>query len=92
MNIITRFIEKLLYYNKKTIISIQGKPDSTIVAHNLTTIEQMILATATLSVLINENSKRNNLSYKDKVELVTNIIKILCKSVGVDININSKED
>lgn len=86
MNIITRFIEKLLYYNKKTIISIQGKPTSTIVAHNLTTIEQMILATATLSVLINENSKRNNLSYKDKVGLVTNVIEMICETTGVDRN------
>ncbi len=86
MNIITRFIEKLLYYNKKTIISIQGKPNSTIVAHNLTTIEQMILATATLSVLINENSKRNNLSYKDKVELVTNVIEMICETTAVDRN------
>lgn len=86
MNIITRFIEKLLYYNKKTIISIQGKPNSTIVAHNLTTIEQMILATATLSVLINENSKHNNLSYKDKVELVTNVIEMICETTAVDRN------
>lgn len=86
MNIITRFIEKLLYYNKKTIISIQGKPDSTIVAYNLTTIEQMILVTATLSVLINENSKRNNLSYKDKVELVTNVIEMICEATKVDRN------
>ena len=86
MNIITRFIEKLLYYNKKTIISIQGKPTSTIVAHNLTTIEQMILATATLSVLINENSKRNNLSYKDKVGLVTNVIEMICETTAVDRN------
>lgn len=86
MNIITRFIEKLLYYNKKTIISIQGKPTSTIVAHNMTTLESMILATATLSVLINENSKRNNLSYKDKVELVTNVIEMICETTGVDRN------
>lgn len=92
MNIITRFIEKLLYYNKKTIISIQGKPTSTIVAHNLTTIEQMILATATLSVLVNENSKRNNLSYKDKVELVTNVIEMICETTGIDINITIQED
>ena len=86
MNIITRFIEKLLYYNKKTIISIQGKPTSTIVAHNMTTLESMILATATLSVLINENSKRNNLSYKDKVELVTNVIEMICETTAVDRN------
>ena len=86
MRIITRFIEILLYYNKKTIISIQGKPVSTIVAYNLTIIEQMILVTATLSVLINENSKRNNLSYKDKVELVTNVIEMICKSTKVDRN------
>lgn len=92
MNIITRFIEKLLYYNKKTIISIQGKPTSTIVAHNLTTIDQMILATATLSVLVNENSKRNKLSYKDKAELVTNVIEMICETTGVDININFQED
>lgn len=78
MNIITRFIEKLLYYNKKTIISIQGKPTSTIVAHNLTT--------ATLSVLVNENSKRNNLSYKDKAELVTNVIEMICETTAVDRN------
>lgn len=86
MNIITRFIEKLLYYNKKTIISIQGKPNSTIVAYNLTTVEQINLVTATLSVLINENSKRNNLSYKDKVELVTNVIEIICAATAVDRN------
>lgn len=86
MNIITRFIEKLLYYNKKTIISIQDEPKSIIVAHNLTTIEQMILATATLSVLINENSKRNNLSYKDKAELVTNVIEMICETTAVDRN------
>lgn len=92
MNIITRFIEKLLYYNKKTIISIQGKPSSTIVAYNLTTIEQMILATATLSVLVNENSKRNKLGYKDKAELVTNVIEMICETTGVDINIIIKED
>ncbi|HNU60750.1 MAG TPA: hypothetical protein PKL04_00970 [Methanofastidiosum sp.] len=92
MNIITRFIEKLLYYNKKTIISIQGKPNSTIVAYNLTTIEQMILATATLSVLINENSKRNNLSYKDKAELVTNVIEMICETTGVEIKITIQED
>ena len=92
MNIITRFIEKLLYYNKKAIISIQGKPNSIIVVHNLTTIEQMILATATLSVLVNENGKRNNLSYKDKAELVANVIEVICETTGVDININFQED
>lgn len=86
MNIIIRFIEKLLYYNKKTIISIQGEPNSTIVAYNLSVAEQMILATATLSVLINENSKRNNLSYKDKAELVTNVIEMICKTTAVDRN------
>ena len=86
MRIITRFIEILLYYNKKTIISIQGKPNSTIVAYNLTTVEQINLVTATLSVLINENSKRNNLSYKDKVELVTNVIEIICAATAVDRN------
>ena len=92
MNIITRFIEKLLYYNKKTIISIKGEPNSIIVAHNLTTIEQMILATATLSVLVNENSKSNNLSYKDKADLVSNVIEMICETTGVDININFQED
>ena len=71
---------------KKTIISIQGKPNSTIVAYNLTTVEQINLVTATLSVLINENSKRNNLSYKDKVELVTNVIEIICAATAVDRN------
>lgn len=92
MNIITRFIEKLLYYNKKTIISIQGEPNSVIVAHNLTTLEQIILATVTLIVLLKENTKRNNLSYKDKAELVTNVIEMICETTGVDVNITIQED
>lgn len=92
MNIITKFIEKLLYYNKKTIISTEDTPNSRIVAYNLSVAEQMVLATATLSVLLKENTKRNNLSYKQKEDIVTNIVKILCGNVGVDININIKED
>lgn len=90
MNVITRFIEKLLYYNKKTIISIQDNPDSRIIAYNLHAHEQIILATATLSVMIKENSRRNNLSYKAKAELVTNIMETICKATGVSITI--KED
>lgn len=92
MNIITKFIEKLLYYSKKTIISTEDTPNSTIVAYNLSVADQMVLATATLSVLLKENTKRNNLSYKQKEDLVIHIVKILCGNVGVDININSKED
>lgn len=89
---IRKFIEKLLYYDKKTIISTEDTPNSTIVAYNLSVAEQMILATATLSVLIKENTKHNNLSYKQKENLVIHIVKILCGNVGVDININIKED
>lgn len=52
----------------------------------------MILATATLSVLINENSKRNNLGYKGKAELVTNVIEMICETTAIDINITIQED
>lgn len=81
----------MLYYNKKAIITIQSEPNSRIVSYNLPVYEQIILATATLCVLLEDNCKRNNLSYKAKDELVTYIVKALCEKVGVDININ-KED
>lgn len=92
MNVITRFIEKLLYYNKKAIISIEDTPNSRIVAYNLSIAEQIVLATAILAVLLKENTKRNNLNYKQKEDLVTHIVKILCENIGVDININIKEN
>jgi predicted RNA-binding protein Jag len=89
MDIITRFIEKLIYRNKKAVINVQNGDKSRIVAFNLTPSEQMIVATITLGLIMDEHNKRNNASYKDKAEVVEEIINRLCEIVGVDIKIDT---
>lgn len=94
MDIITRFIEKLLYGNKKAIINVQNNDKSRVVAFNLTPSEQIVVATITVGLIMDEHNKRNNASYKDKSEVVEEIINKLCEIVGVDIRIDTsfKED
>ncbi len=91
MNYITRFIERLLYGNKKAIINVQNGDKSRIVAFNLTPSEQMVIATLTLGLIMDEHNKRNNASYKDKTEVVEEIINRLCEIVGVDIKIDTSD-
>jgi hypothetical protein len=89
MNYITRFIEKLLYRNKKVIINVEDGGNSRIVVFNLPPSEQVALATLTLVLIMDEHNKRNNASYNDKVEVVEEIIKALCKKAKVDIKIDT---
>lgn len=91
MNIITRIIERLLYGNKKAVINVQNGDKSRVVAFNLTPSEQMVVATITLGLIMDEHNKRNNASYKDKAEVVEEIINRLCEIVGVDINIDTSD-
>jgi len=91
MDIITRFIERLLYGNKKAIINVEDGNKSRIVAFNMTPTEQIALATLTLGLIMDEHNKRNNASYKDKAEVVEEIINRLCEIVGVDIKINTSD-
>lgn len=90
MDIITRFIEKLLYGNKKALINVQNGDKSRVVAFNLTPSEQIVVATLTLGLIMDEHNKRNNASYKDKAEVVEEIINNLCEIVGVDISIDTR--
>lgn len=91
MDIITRFIEKLIYRNKKAIINVEDGNKSRIVAFNLTPSEQMVIATLTLGLIMDEHNKRSNASYKDKAEVIEEIINNLCEIVGVDIRIDTSE-
>lgn len=85
MDIITRFIEKLLYRNKKAIINVQNGDKSRVVAFNMPPSELIVVATATLGLIMDEHNKRNNASYNDKAEVVKEVINNLCEIVGVDI-------
>lgn len=85
MDIIARFIERLIYGNKKAIINVQNGDKSRVVAFNMTPSEQMVVATVTLGLIMDEHNKRNNASYKDKAEVVKEVINNLCEIVGVDI-------
>ncbi len=89
MNIITRFIEKLIYRNKKVIINVDEGENSRIVVFNLSPYNQIALATLTVSLIVNEYNKRNNTSYKDKVEIVKRIVEGICEHVKVDIKIDT---
>lgn len=91
MDIITRFIERLLYGNKKAIINVEDGNKSRIVAFNMTPTEQIALATVTLGLIMDEHNKRNNASYKDKAEIVEEVINRLCEIVGVDIKIDTSD-
>jgi len=91
MNIITRIIERLLYGNKKAIINVQNGNKSRVVAFNMTPSEQIVVATITLGLIMDEHNKRNNASYKDKAEVVEEVINRLCEIVGVDIKIDTSD-
>ena len=86
-----KFIEKLLYFNRKVIVSERNGKQSSITAFNLDTDERIILAIATICEIVKADCKYYNLSYRDKAETVRNIIELIGEHTGVDININ-KED
>jgi hypothetical protein len=79
------FIEKLLYRNKKAILSVQNGDKARIVTFNLSPTKQILLATTTLVLIVDECSKRNNSSYKDKEETIKQIIENLCEYLKVDL-------
>lgn len=86
-----KFIEKLLYNNRKVIVSEQNGRESSVIAFNLDQDERIILAIATICEIVKADCKYYNLSYKDKAETVKNIIELIGEHTGIDININ-KED
>lgn len=86
-----KFIEKLLCYNKKVIVSEKNGKESSIIAFNLAPDERIMLAVATICELVKADCKYYNIGYKEKAEIVTNIIESIGEHIGVDININ-KED
>lgn len=86
-----KFIEKLLYNNKKVIISEKNRGESSIIAFNLAPDNRIMLAVATVCELVKADCKYYNIGYKEKAEIVTNIIESIGEHIGVDININ-KED
>ena len=92
MNIITKFIEKLLYNNRQIIVFEKNGVNSSIIVFNIDPAERIQLAVLTVIELIKGDCKYYNLSYKDKVEIVRNAIEVIGKQTGVDININFKED
>lgn len=89
MNIITKFIEKLLYNNRQVIVFEKNGVNSSIIVFNIDPAERIQLAVLTVIELIKGDCKYYNLSYKDKVEIVRNAIEVIGKQTGVDIN---KED
>lgn len=91
MNIIRKFIEKLLYTNRQVIVFEKNGVNSSIIVFNIDPAERIKLAVLTVIELIKGDCKYYNLSYKDKVEIVRNIIEVIGEQTKVDININ-KED
>jgi hypothetical protein len=96
MNYITRFIEKLLYRNKKVIIQVEDGDNSRVTIYNLKRIQQVEMTAKqvdmvahTLAIILKEYNKFNNSSYNAKVESVEEIIKTLCKQLKVDIKIDT---
>lgn len=85
-----KFIEKLLYNNKKVIVSEKNGTESSITAFNLAPDDRIILAVATICELVKVDCKYYNIGYKEKVEIVTNIIESIGEHIGVDININKE--
>lgn len=88
---ITGFMEKLLYRNRKAIINVQNGDKSRLVAFNLSPSEQIVMATLTIGLIVDQHNKRNNASYKEKVEVVEEIINNLCEIVGVDIRMDTSD-
>lgn len=91
MDNITGFIEKLIYRNRKAIINVQNGDKSRVVAFNLTPSEQIVSATVTVALIVDEHNKRNSASYKEKVEVVEEIINNLCEIIGVDIKMDTSD-
>lgn len=89
MNIITRIIERLLYGNRKAIINVENGDKSRVVVFNLTPSEQIVFATFTLGLIVDKHIKSNNLSYKDKEEVLKIIVKKICEHVKVNISIDT---
>jgi len=85
------FIEKLLYNNRKVIVSENNGSHSLIITFNLDPDERIMLAIATICEIVKADCKYYNLSYKNKAKTVRNIIELIGEHTGVDININ-KED
>ena len=86
-----KFIEKLLYSNRKVIVSEKNGNQSTITTFNLDSEDRILLAVGTICELVKGDCKYYKLSYKTKEDLVKSIIETIGKHTGVDININ-KED
>lgn len=86
-----KFIEKLLYYNKKVIVFENNGNRTNISVSNIDPDESIMLAALSVCELINRHCKYYNLGYRDKVDIVRSIIEMIGERTGVDININ-KED
>lgn len=88
---VRKFIEKLLYNNKKVIISEKNGRESSITAFNLAPDDRIMLAVATVCELVKADCKYYNLGYQDKVDIVRSIIEMIGERTGVDININNED-
>ena len=86
-----KFIEKLLYSNRKVIIFEKNGNSSGIIVFNIDPDERISLAALTVAELVKGDCKYYNLSYEDKAHIVRSIIEMIGNRTGVDININ-KDD
>ena len=91
MKIITGFLQRLLFINRKAIIAELKGEDSTINSYDLAVNERIGLAATTFCEIFNQDTKRINLSQKAKVDIVVTMIKDICEHTGVDINITINE-
>lgn len=86
-----RFMEKLLYSNRKVIVSENNGSHSLITTFNLDPDDRIRLAVATICELVKADCEYYNIGYKEKAEIVTNIIESIGEHTGVDININEED-